>query len=149
MAVRIRCFDLLLNLGIHAHLLEPIQIDTQPSIEEEPSTHLGAVSPFLSSKRGLNLQEAFRAEERTELRRTQEKTPIFNDIKKKGDTRTPETVKSFELWMLQILFEMLLFLVQVVFKILICMLWLVLQYLILIYFVYRRKRKKKQCGHQR
>ena len=113
MPVRIRCFDLLLNLGIHAHLLEPIQIEDQPAIEEgEPPAHLGGVSPFLSSKRGLNLQEAFRAE-RSELQRPQEETPTFKDTVKKVDTCTPEAVKLFELWMLQILFEMLLLLVQV------------------------------------
>lgn len=114
-AVRIRCFDLLLNLGIHAHLLEPMQIEDQSSLEEEAMeapAHLGNVAPFLSSKRGLNLEEAFRAEERFELMRPQEESGTYKAPVNKVDGGTPEAVKLFEVWILQILFEMLLFLVQ-------------------------------------
>lgn len=113
--VRIRCFDLLLNLGIHAHLLEPMQIEEQSALEEETleaSALLASVAAFSSSKRGLNLEEAFRAEEKLELLRPQESIGTFKVPVDKVDGATPEAVKLFELWLLQILFEMLLYLVQ-------------------------------------
>lgn len=115
-AVRIRCFDLILNLGIHAHLLEPMQMEEQSALGEEslePSALLASVGAFSSSKRGLNLEEAFRAEERLELMRPQESSSTFKAPVDKVDGATPEAVQVFELWLLQILFEMLLFLVQI------------------------------------
>ncbi|MCO5609247.1 hypothetical protein L7F22_063471 [Adiantum nelumboides] len=115
-AVRVRCFDLILNLGMHAHLLEPMQMEEQSALGEESieaSALLASVGPFAASKRGLNLEEAFRAEERLELMRPQESSSTFKAPVDKVDGATPEAVKLFELWLLQILFEMLLFLVQI------------------------------------
>ncbi|KAI5071011.1 hypothetical protein GOP47_0013262 [Adiantum capillus-veneris] len=115
-AARVRCFDLILNLGIHGHLLEPMQMEEQSVLGEESieaSALLASAGPFSSSKRGLNLEEAFRAEERLELMRPQESSGSFKAPVDKVDGSTPEAVKLFELWLLQILFEMLLFLVQI------------------------------------
>ncbi|KAH7440215.1 hypothetical protein KP509_04G096700 [Ceratopteris richardii] len=114
-AARVRCFDLILNLGVHAHLLEPMQMEEQTTLVEEPmsaSTYLASIGGFSSSKRGLNLEEAFRAEERLELMQPQENSGTSKASAEKVDGATPEAVKLFELWLLQILFEMLLFLVQ-------------------------------------
>lgn len=115
-AVRTRCFDLLLNLGIHAHLLEPMQMEDQSTMEEDSndgSAHLGGVTPFSSSKRGINLEEAFRDEEALELARPQLERGSLKGSTNKSDSGISQAVQGFEVWLLHILFEMLLFLVQI------------------------------------
>lgn len=87
---RTRAFDLIINLGVHAHLLEPVMNDITPTIEEEYS------------------QESYFDGE-TELT-TEEKAK--NPSKTTGSS---SAIEDFEAWILNILHEILLFLVQVKF----------------------------------
>lgn len=86
---RLRAFDLILNLGVHAHLLEPITLDDSSTIEEEYS------------------QESYLAEEAQ-----------FNSQGKKNpdspnNISATSSINKFECWILNILYEILLLLVQV------------------------------------
>ncbi|KAK1297953.1 hypothetical protein QJS10_CPB14g01498 [Acorus calamus] len=45
-ACRVRVFDLILNLGVHAHLLEPVLSDDPPAIEEDDSSQ----EPYINSE---------------------------------------------------------------------------------------------------
>ena len=88
-ACRVRAFDLILNLAVHAHLLEPMTIDDNSAIEEEYSQEL-----LLNSEDQLTMQG---------IRK-------IDSAKKLG---TSSAIDKFESWILNILYEMLLLLVQV------------------------------------
>ncbi|KAI3903789.1 hypothetical protein MKW92_012938 [Papaver armeniacum] len=88
LASRVRAFDLILNLGVHAHLLEPMLPDDPPTIEEEPAL------------------ESYPNNEGT----------LGADVEGKTDSSkengTVSAVDKFESWILSILHEILLLLVQ-------------------------------------
>ena len=88
-ACRVRAFDLILNLAVHAHLLEPMIIDDNSAIEEEYSQELL-----------LNSEDQF----------TTQAIRKLDSAKKLG---TSSAIDKFESWILNILYEMLLLLVQV------------------------------------
>jgi hypothetical protein len=113
-AVRVRAFDLVLNLGVHAHLLEPMQSEDQASREEASSVPQSAplnggsfsllpeIGTLPSGDRG-RLYPSGVHEENGGLKASIEKP----------ERGTPLGVGEFEVWLLDILCEMLLFLVQV------------------------------------
>ncbi|WCJ19565.1 hypothetical protein M5689_001850 [Euphorbia peplus] len=86
-ACRVRAFDLILNLGVHGHLLEPMMVDSTSTIEEEYSQ-----DPFVDVDRQLAAQESRKA-----------------DSVNNSDT---SPIDCFESWILNILYEILLLLVQ-------------------------------------
>ncbi|KAF3546210.1 hypothetical protein DY000_02004049 [Brassica cretica] len=88
-ACRIRVFDLILNLGVHAQLLEPKISVNASTIDEEY-----AQETFIDNENRLLLQGT----------RTR-------DLPKMSSTSS--AIESFESWILKILFEILLVLVQV------------------------------------
>ncbi|KAF8081557.1 hypothetical protein N665_0879s0013 [Sinapis alba] len=88
-ACRIRVFDLILNLGVHAQLLEPKISDSATTIEEEY-----AQETFIENENRILLQGT----------RTK-------DLPKLSSTSS--AIENFESWILKILFEILLLLVQV------------------------------------
>lgn len=85
---RVRAFDLILNLGVHAHLLEPMATDNASTIEEEYSQE-----SYFDSEAKLTPQGSKRS-----------------DSVMMG---TSSAIDNFETWILNILYEILLFLVQV------------------------------------
>ncbi|XP_022745376.1 uncharacterized protein LOC111295869 isoform X2 [Durio zibethinus] len=87
-ACRVCAFDLILNLAVHAHLLEPMIIDDNLVIEEEYSQEL-----LLNSEDQLTTQE---------IRN-------IDSTKKLGIS---SAIDKFESWILNILYEILLLLVQ-------------------------------------
>lgn len=93
-ACRIRVFDLILNLGVHAQLLEPMISDNATTIEEEYSQET-----FMDNENRLLLQGT----------RTK-------DLPKMSSTSS--AIENFESWILKILFEILLLLVQVTYSLL-------------------------------
>lgn len=88
MACRARAFDLILNLGVHAQLLEPMVTDSASSIEEDYSQE-----PYFDNEAELA---------------TPGKGKM--DSVKMG---TSSAINSFESWILNILYDILLLLVQV------------------------------------
>ncbi|XWS56557.1 hypothetical protein CRYUN_Cryun09bG0095600 [Craigia yunnanensis] len=86
-ACRVRAFDLILNLAVHAHLLEPMIIDDNSAIEEEYSQELL-----------LNSEDQF----------TTQGIRKLDSAKKLGTS----AIDQFESWILNILYEILLLLVQ-------------------------------------
>ena len=90
-ACRVRAFDLILNLGVHAHLLEPVLINDASTIEEEYS------------------QESFFDCEEQLPTQGNEKADSVNKL------GTSSAINNFESWILNILYEILLLLVQVQF----------------------------------
>lgn len=88
-ACRARAFDLILNLGVHAQLLEPIITDNASTIEEDYP------------------QESYFDNE-AKLGATQGKVKM--DTLKIGSVTA---INNFESWILNILYEILLHLVQV------------------------------------
>eukprot|EP00257_Ricinus_communis_P021026 XP_015580416.1 uncharacterized protein LOC8265972 [Ricinus communis] len=87
-ACRIRAFDLILNLGVHGQLLEPMMVDDTSTIEEEYQQE-----PFADIEEQLATQGNGKA----------------TSINKLG---TSSAIDSIESWILSILYEVLLFLVQ-------------------------------------
>ncbi|CAL0316275.1 unnamed protein product [Lupinus luteus] len=87
-ACRVRAFDLILNLGVHAHLLEPIIADYASTIEEEYS------------------QESFYDSDTQLMSQGSRKGNSHNKL----DKHSP--IDKLESWILNILYEILLFLVQ-------------------------------------
>lgn len=87
-ACRIRVFDLILNLGVHCHLLEPMIADDASTIEEEYSQE-----SYYDSNAQVMMQGS-----------------------RKGNSENkPDTVSAidnFEAWIVNILYEILLLLVQ-------------------------------------
>ncbi|KAK4835257.1 hypothetical protein QYF36_007544 [Acer negundo] len=87
-ACKVRAFDLILNLGVHAHLLEPMMTDDASTIEEE------------------YLQESFSDNEDQLTTQGKRKT---DSIRKLGSS---SAIDNLESWILNILYEILLLLVQ-------------------------------------
>ncbi|KAJ4979136.1 hypothetical protein NE237_009916 [Protea cynaroides] len=89
LASKVRAFDLILNLAVHAHLLEPMSPEDPPTIEEECS------------------QESYIDNE----------GPLAAQAKKNIDSSkqsgTSSAIDNFESWLLSILYEVLLLLVQI------------------------------------
>ena len=88
MASRVRAFDLILNLGVHAHLLEPVLHEDSLTIEEDETQE-------------SCLNEPEQPVEKTNLESTMQQ-------------RMASAIDKFETWLLVILFEILQFLVQVI-----------------------------------
>lgn len=87
-ACRVRAFDLILNLGVHAHLLEPLMADDASAIEEDYSQE-----SYFDSDSQLMAQGS-----------------------RKGNSHKLDicsAIENFESWILNILYEILLLLVQV------------------------------------
>lgn len=82
---KVRAFDLVLNLGVHGHLLEPLLADDASSLEEEYTQE-----PYLDKK--LSIQG----------------TRKPNYLK----AQSLSAINNFESWILCILYEVLLLLVQ-------------------------------------
>jgi len=104
-AVRVRAFDLVLNLGVHAHLLEPTQSEDQ-SCAEEPSQPSALTGGSFSSV--LSAGDLAGGEKE----RTYQENGGVKGVEK-PDKGTPAAVGIFEAWLLDIVCEMLLYLVQV------------------------------------
>uniref|UniRef100_A0A2P2LMU7 Uncharacterized protein MANES_10G033000 n=1 Tax=Rhizophora mucronata TaxID=61149 RepID=A0A2P2LMU7_RHIMU len=85
---RVRAFDLILNLGVHAHLLEPLMTDNTSTIEEEyPEESILESEVQLAT---LGKQK----------------------IDSSGKLGNLSAIDNFETWILNILYETLLLLVQ-------------------------------------
>lgn len=90
-ASRIRAFDLILNLGVHAQLLEPMLHEDPPPIDEaEPLQE-----PPLTIEEKVGTQGKM-------------------DTESNMQRRMASAVDNFESWLLAILFEILSLLVQVI-----------------------------------
>ncbi|KAI4348137.1 hypothetical protein L6164_008896 [Bauhinia variegata] len=87
-ACRVRAFDLILNLGVHAHLLEPIIADDASTIEEEYS------------------QESYYDSDTQLMAQGRRKRNSHDKLDKSS------AIDNFESWILNILYEILLYLVQ-------------------------------------
>lgn len=87
-ACRTRAFDLILNLAVHAQLLEPMVVDNASTIEEEYS------------------KEQYLDKEAQLATHGKKTDSVEND--------TYSAVDNFECWILNILYETLLLLVQVI-----------------------------------
>ncbi|KAM1028676.1 hypothetical protein FF1_041233 [Malus domestica] len=85
---RNRAFDLILNLGVHAHLLEPMVTDNDSPIEEEYSQESYFDSESMLATQGVRRSDSV-------------------------ITGTSSAIDNFETWILNILYEILLFLVQI------------------------------------
>ncbi|KAF2318716.1 hypothetical protein GH714_010261 [Hevea brasiliensis] len=85
---RVRAFDLILNLGVHGHLLEPMMVDDTSTIKEEYSQEA-----FADTDEQLAAQENRKAD----------------SVNKLGCL---SAIDNFESWILNILYEILLLLVQ-------------------------------------
>lgn len=86
---RVRAFDLILNLGVHAHLLEPMIADDASTIEEEYSQE-----SYYDSDTQLIAQGSRIGNSQNKLDRV-------------------SVIDNFVSWILNILYEILLLLVQV------------------------------------
>ena len=84
-----RAFDLILNLGVHAHLLEPLVPGDGSTIEEEYSQ-----DPYFDNE--------------VQLATKGKRKPDY--FKKMGNS---SAIENFEIWILSILYVILLHLVQV------------------------------------
>eukprot|EP00268_Persea_americana_P027875 TRINITY_DN2712_c0_g2_i6.p1 TRINITY_DN2712_c0_g2~~TRINITY_DN2712_c0_g2_i6.p1 ORF type:complete len:1123 (+),score=236.12 TRINITY_DN2712_c0_g2_i6:618-3986(+) len=91
LASRVRTFDLILNLGVHAHLLEPVLPDDPPTIEEEEET---TEELYLSNEE----------QQPGEL--------IKKSVESDQQEMKSSAIDNFESWILSILYEILLLLVQ-------------------------------------
>ena len=89
MASRVRAFDLILNLGVHAHLLEPVLHEDSLTIEEDETP-----------------QESSLNDPEQPVEKTNMESPV--------QLRMASAIDKFETWLLVILFEILQFLVQVI-----------------------------------
>lgn len=89
LASRVRAFDLILNLGVHAQLLEPMVADDATTIEEDYSQE-----SYFNNEAQLVAQENRRSD----------------SLKNMGAS---SAIDKFESWILSILYEILLLLVQV------------------------------------
>ncbi|XAR66308.1 hypothetical protein NMG60_11012490 [Bertholletia excelsa] len=88
LASRSRAFDLILNLGVHGHLLEPMKLNDTPIIEEDYPQE-----SYFDSKAQLAAQGKIRP-----------------DLLK---MKNLSAINNFETWILGILYEILLHLVQI------------------------------------
>ncbi|KAF2954554.1 hypothetical protein DAI22_01g491700 [Oryza sativa Japonica Group] len=86
---RTKAFDLILNLGIHAHLLEPMIVENAPLIEKSETVN----HSYMNNEYGSSMDE----QRATESEQEQRVSPAIDQ---------------FESWLLKIMFEVLLLLVQ-------------------------------------
>ncbi|KAK4754581.1 hypothetical protein SAY87_002685 [Trapa incisa] len=84
---RTRAFDLIINLGVHAHLLEPVMTDDAPAIEDEYFQE-----SYFDGESQLTIED--------------------KDKNARKTTQSSPAIEDFETWILNILHEILLFLVQ-------------------------------------
>ena len=105
-AVRVRAFDLVLNLCVHAHLLEPMQSEDQASVEEsrQPSLLTGGSFSSVLSAGDFPVGEK---------ERTSQENGRGKGLSENPERGTQAAVGVFEAWLLDIVCEMLLYLVQV------------------------------------
>lgn len=92
---RVRAFDLILNLGVHAHLLEPLPHEDTSIIEEDDDVEGG--------EEEAPQETSLRSPEQS-IRKTNQESPM--------QQRMSSAIDKFETWLLVILFEILQFLVQ-------------------------------------
>ncbi|PWZ30729.1 hypothetical protein Zm00014a_036517 [Zea mays] len=90
-SARTKALDLILNLGVHAHLLQPMVIGDAPLIDKSESVNRS----YLSNEYGSSINEPREAEPEVEQ-------------------KISPAIDQFESWLLKMLFEVLLLLVQVV-----------------------------------
>jgi hypothetical protein len=95
-AARTKALDLILNLGVHAHLLEPVVVEDTTLIDKGEAVN----HSYLSNEYGLSKDEPRAPEPEEE----QKISPVIDQ---------------FESWILKILYGVLLLLVQVTLIILI------------------------------
>ncbi|CAL4959213.1 unnamed protein product [Urochloa decumbens] len=88
-SARTKALDLILNLGVHAHLLEPMVVEDAPLIDKSETVN----HSYLSNEYGSSIDEP-RAAEQVE------------------EPKNSPAIDQFESWLLKILFEVLLLLVQ-------------------------------------
>lgn len=89
-SARTKALDLILNLGVHAHLLEPMVAEDPQLIDKSETVN----HSYLSNEYGSSLDELRAAEPEEE-------------------PKISPAIDQFESWLLKILFEVLLLLVQV------------------------------------
>ncbi|KAK3166632.1 hypothetical protein QOZ80_1AG0048320 [Eleusine coracana subsp. coracana] len=89
LSARTKALDLILNLGVHAHLLEPVVVEDAPLIDKGETMN----QSYLSNEYGSNIDEP-RAPEPEE------------------EQKISPAIDQFESWILEILYEVLLLLVQ-------------------------------------
>ncbi|KAK1311591.1 hypothetical protein QJS10_CPA07g00238 [Acorus calamus] len=89
-ACRVRVFDLILNLGVHAHLLEPVLSDDPPAIEEDDSSQ----EPYINSEGQLV-------------------TLVHQNTESFVQNKISTAIDKFESWIFVILCRVLLLLVQI------------------------------------
>jgi len=88
-STRTKALDLILNLGVHAHLLEPMVVEDAPLIDKSETVH----HSYLSNEYGSSIDEPRAAEPEEE-------------------PKISPAIDQIESWLLKILFEVLLVLVQ-------------------------------------
>jgi len=88
-SARTKALDLILNLGVHAHLLEPMVVEDAPLIDKSETVH----HSYLSNEYGSSIDEPRAAEPEEE-------------------PKISPAIDQIESWLLKILFEVLLVLVQ-------------------------------------
>ncbi|RLM62311.1 uncharacterized protein C2845_PM14G11530 [Panicum miliaceum] len=88
-SARTKALDLILNLGVHAHLLEPMVVQDAPLIDKSETVN----HSYLSNEYGSSIDEPRAAEPEEE-------------------PKISPAIDQFESWLLKILFEVLLLLVQ-------------------------------------
>lgn len=88
LASKVRAFDLIINLGVHAHLLEPMLPDDPPIMEEESpqDLYLGKDGQVISQ--------------------------VKKNVDPSKQVEIASAIDRFESWLLNILYEILLLLVQ-------------------------------------
>lgn len=89
-SARTKALDLILNLGVHAHLLQPMVIGDAPLIDKSESVNRS----YLSNEYGSSINEPREAEPEVEQ-------------------KISPAIDQFESWLLKMLFEVLLLLVQI------------------------------------
>ncbi|CAO1947404.1 unnamed protein product [Urochloa humidicola] len=88
-SARTKALDLILNLGVHAHLLEPMVVEDAPLIDKSETVN----HSYLSNEYGSSIDEPRAAEPEEE-------------------PKNSPAIDQLESWLLKILFEVLLLLVQ-------------------------------------
>ncbi|CAO2181590.1 unnamed protein product [Urochloa humidicola] len=88
-SARTKALDLILNLGVHAHLLEPIVVEDAPLIDKSETVN----HSYLGNEYGSSIDEPRAAEP-------------------EDKPKNSPAIDQFESWLLKVLFEVLLLLVQ-------------------------------------
>lgn len=90
-SARTKALDLILNLGVHAHLLEPMAVEDAALIDKNETVN----HSYLSNKYGPRIDEP-------------------RATKPEEEQKISPAIDQFESWVLKILYEVLLLLVQVI-----------------------------------